>query len=129
MTDEEIRAYFLNKPAAWLDFPFGDDVCVFKVKAKMFATLGWEQDVARINLKCDPEEAVMLRDVFDAVKPGYHMNKTHWNTVIIDGSLPAGEIRRMIDNSYALVAKSLRRAERTALEVKFGKPALYGAAQ
>lgn len=126
MTDDDVKDYFLSKPEAWLDFPFGDDVYVFKVCKKMFGTLGWSSEVARINLKCDPQEALMLRDVFTAVVPGYHMNKTHWNTVIIDNSLPRGEIERMIDNSYALVAKSLKRAERLALEVKFGRQALYG---
>lgn len=125
MTGEEARDYFLSKPQAWLDFPFGDDVYVFKIKTKMFGTLGWENEVARINLKCDPQEALMLRDVFEAVVPGYHMNKTHWNTIILDGSLPRGEIERMVDNSYALVAKSLKKADRVALEIKYGKAALY----
>ena len=73
-----------------------------------------------MNLKCDPAEALFLRDMFDAVVPGYHMNKTHWNTVILDGSIPRGEIERMIDRSYGLVVKKLKRAERVALEVRFG---------
>ncbi|MEM7216977.1 MAG: MmcQ/YjbR family DNA-binding protein [Pseudomonadota bacterium] len=128
MTDywDRARAYLLSKPAAELDYPFGPDVAVPKVRGKMFATLGEEAGVARVNLKCDPEEALMLRDVFDAVTPGYHMNKTHWNTVILDGSLPWGEIERMIDASYALVVRGLKKAERTALEIEFGKTALYG---
>ncbi len=127
MDDDGANQYFLSRPEAWLDFPFGDDVYVFKVRNKMFGTLGWEKELARINLKCDPEQALMLRDVFDAVLPGYHMNKAHWNTVLLDGSIPAGEIERMIDHSYALVVKKLPKAERVSLEVKHGSEALYRA--
>ncbi len=75
----------------------------------MFGTLGWEGDLARINLKCDPPQAVMLRDIFPSVLPGYHMNKLHWNTVLLDASIPVGEIQRMIELSYALVVKKLKR--------------------
>ncbi len=125
MDGEAAKAYFLGRPEAWLDFPFGADVYVFKVRDKMFGTLGWEQDLARINLKCDPEQALILRDVFDAVLPGYHMNKTHWNTVLLDGSVPVGEIERMIDHSYALVVKKLTRAQRLSLEVKYPREVLY----
>ncbi len=124
---DEAKAYLLGKPEAWLDYPFGPDVAVFKIKQKMFATLGEEAGIARTNLKCDPEEALALRDIFDAVVPGYHMNKTHWNTVIFDGSIPPGEIERMIDNSYALVVRSLPKRERQPLEVRYGSKALYGA--
>jgi predicted DNA-binding protein (MmcQ/YjbR family) len=69
---------------------------------------------------------MILRDVFDAVLPGYHMNKAHWNTVLLNGSIPRGEIERMIDRSYGLVVKSLKRAERVALEVRYGRSAIYG---
>ena len=127
MGGDGAKAYFLSLPEAWLDFPFGDDVYVFKVRNKMFGTLGWEHGLARINLKCDPEQALMLRDVFDAVLPGYHMNKAHWNTVLLDGSIPTGEIERMIDHSFALVVKKLPKGERVSLEVKHGKDALYRA--
>lgn len=130
MNYESARDYFLSKPEAWLDYPFGPDTCVPKVRKKMFATLGEELDngkpLARINLKCEPNEALLLRDVFTAVIPGYHMNKTHWNTVLLDGTVPRGELERMIDNSYALVTKSLPKAERVAMEIKYGKEALYG---
>ncbi len=125
MDGDGAKRYFLSRPEAWLDFPFGDDVYVFKVRNKMFGTLGWEQGLARINLKCDPEQALMLRDVFDSVLPGYHMNKAHWNTVLLDGSIPTGEIERMIDLSYALVVKKLPKAERLSLEVKYGSENLY----
>jgi predicted DNA-binding protein (MmcQ/YjbR family) len=122
---DSTRSYLLGRPDAWEDYPFGPDVAVFKIRKKMFATLGYEQDIARINLKCDPEQAMALRDIFESVLPGYHMNKAHWNTVILDGSIPAGEIERMIDQSYALVVKGLPRAERSALEIKYGQNTLY----
>ena len=79
----------------------------------------------RMNLKCDPEEAMILRDLFGAVVPGYHMNKAHWNTVYLDGSIPRGEIERMIDRSYGLVVGKLTKAERQALEIKYGREVLY----
>ncbi len=121
----QTKAYLLSRPDAWEDYPFGPDVAVMKIHKKMFATLGYEGDVARINLKCDPEEALALRDIFEAVVPGYHMNKAHWNTVILDGSIPTGEIERMIDRSYGLVVKGMRRAERISLEVKYGREQIY----
>ncbi len=121
----QTKAYLLSRPEAWEDYPFGPDVAVMKIRKKMFATLGYEGDVARINLKCDPEEALALRDIFEAVVPGYHMNKAHWNTVILDGSIPTGEIERMIDRSYGLVVKGMRRAERISLEVKHGREQIY----
>ena len=113
---EQVESYILSKPEALLYFPFGDDVKVFKVKHKMFATLslgkGSEKDTDGkmagfycVNLKCDPDEAVMLRDIFTSVIPGYHMNKKQWNTVILDNSIPQGEIERMIDNSFNLVVR------------------------
>ena len=125
MDYDSARSYLLAKPEAELDYPFGPDVGVPKIRGKMFATLAEEDGVGRINLKCDPTEAEFLRSMFDAVLPGYHMNKVHWNTVLLDGSIPAGEIERMIDSSYALVVKSLKKAERTALETRHGKAALY----
>ena len=125
MTGDDARRYLLGRPEAWEDHPFGPDVYVFKVRKKMFATLGFEAGTARVNLKCDPEEALFLRDMFDAVIPGYHMNKTHWNTVILDGSIPQGEIERMIDRSYGLVVRGLPKTERLALEVRHGREALY----
>ena len=125
MNFESARKYLSERPAAAEDFPFGPDVYVYKIKGKMFATLGTEQGIARMNLKCDPDEAVFLRDMFDAVLPGYHMNKTHWNTVVLDGSIPRGEIERMIDRSYGLVVKKLPKPDRTALEVRYGTSVIY----
>jgi len=122
---DSARAYLLQRPASFEDFPFGPDVYVYKIRNRMFALLVGNADVTRMNLKCDPEEAAFLRDMFDAVVPGYHMNKTHWNTVMLDGSIPRGEIERMIDRSFGLVVKSLKKAERVALEVRYGADALY----
>lgn len=121
MNYAEAQQYLLQQPEAWEDFPFGPDVAVIKVMEKMFATLGKEDGVARINLKCDPDEATMLRDIFPAVQPGYHMNKRHWNTVILDGSIPPGEIQRMIENSYALVIAGLPATKRKALQRRTGQ--------
>ena len=122
---KQARTYLLSRPEAWEDYPFGPDVAVMKVRKKMFATLGYEADVGRMNLKCDPEEALALRDIFEAVLPGYHMNKAHWNTVILDGSIVKGEIERMIDRSYGLVVKGMPRAERISLEVKYGSENIF----
>ncbi|MEH6576731.1 MAG: MmcQ/YjbR family DNA-binding protein [Amphritea sp.] len=119
------RTYLLSRPEAWEDFPFYPHVAVFKIQGKMFATLVMEQGTARMNLKCDPAEALMLRDIFDAVLPGYHMNKRHWNTVVLDGSIPKGEIERMIDRSYGLVVRGLNRRQRLPLELKYGTEQLY----
>ena len=125
MNGDAAKDYFLTRPEARFDFPFGPDVYVFKVKDKMFGTLGWEEKVARINLKCEPEQAVFLRDLFPSVIPGYHMNKLHWNTVILDGTVPVGEIQRMIDLSYSLVVKKMKKADRQSLEIKYGKEVIY----
>lgn len=102
-----LKKYLLNKPEALEDFPFGPEAAVYKVRNKMFALIFTSANETRINLKCDPVEAEQLRMVFDAVLPGYHMNKKHWNTLIINGSIPDAEVKRMIDNSYALVVEKL----------------------
>ncbi len=127
MTRDRVRAYLLGKPEALEDYPFGPEVAVMKIRGKMFATLADNREgLTSMNLKCDPHEALMLRDIFDAVKPGYHMNKRHWNTVVLDGSIPRGEIERMIDSSYALVVRGLPRAQRRALEASWGSEVIYG---
>ena len=125
MLAEEVRQHLLNRPEAWEDYPFGDDVAVFKIGKKMFATLGFEAGVARINLKCAPEEALFLRDMFEAIRPGYHMNKNHWNTVLLDGSIPRSELERMMDASFTLVVRSMSRAERQHLILTHGEAAIY----
>ena len=125
MNYQDTRAYLLARPEAYEDFPFGLDLAVMKIGKKMFATLVERNGVASMNLKCDPHEALILREIFAAVLPGYHMNKRHWNTVILDGSIPCGEVERMIDSSYALVVKGMPRTFRQALEIRHGKAALY----
>jgi len=125
MDDQQVRHYILSKPEAIEDYPFGPCVSVFKVKGKMFATLGLKAKTTdskatpSINLKCHPEQAIVLRDIFHAVVPGYHMNKRHWNTVFLDESIPTGEIERMIDMSYALVVKGLTKKERESLTLLY----------
>jgi predicted DNA-binding protein (MmcQ/YjbR family) len=96
--------------------PFGADTLVFKVLDKMFALVAWQADPLTINLKADPVDAVILRKQYPAVRPGYYMNKKHWNTVTLDGTVPDDEVRRMIDESYALVVKGMTRAQQAQLE-------------
>jgi predicted DNA-binding protein (MmcQ/YjbR family) len=109
---EEFRAYCLTKPRVTEDTPFGEDVLVFKVGGKMFALASLDQVPPQVNLKCDPELALDLRDRYEEIRPGYHMNKKHWNTVVLSGRIPAAELRRMIDHSYALIVASLPKKRR-----------------
>jgi len=102
MNIEDLRKYCIDKPGTTEGFPFGDDTLVFKVEGKIFALLNLEGET-RINLKCDPDRAIALREEYDSIIPGYHMNKKHWNTVIIEESLPDILVREMIDHSYHLV--------------------------
>jgi predicted DNA-binding protein (MmcQ/YjbR family) len=111
MDFETLCAYLENKPAARQDMSFGTDVLVFKVLNKMFALVAWQDDPLMIALKADPVDAIILRRQFPAVKPGYHLNKKHWNTVTLDGSIPDEELRRMIDDSYRLVVQGMTLAE------------------
>jgi predicted DNA-binding protein (MmcQ/YjbR family) len=112
----QFREYCLSKPHATECTPFGPDVLVFKVRGKMFALAAIEEVPATVNLKCDPDLALELRDRYEQVQPGYHMNKKHWNTVEIESGIPDTEVRKMIDHSYELVTKSLPKAERKKLE-------------
>jgi len=107
----EFREYCLNKFGATEDTPFGNDVLVFRVGGKIFSLTSLERFPVTVNLKCDPDLALELRDRYDQVRPGYHMNKKHWNTVEISG-LPDSELRKMIDHSYDLIASRLRKAKR-----------------
>ncbi|MES2626380.1 MAG: MmcQ/YjbR family DNA-binding protein [Pseudomonadota bacterium] len=106
------KAYLLSKPEAAEDYPFGAEAAVFKIRGKMFALLIEVKGAASLNLKCDPDEALALRDIFPAITPGYHMNKKHWNTVQLDGTVPRGELERMIDNSFMLVIKGMPKTKR-----------------
>ena len=107
MNAENFRAHCLAKKGATEGTPFGPDNIVFKVGGKMFALLAFEEVPPRANLKCDPDLALELRDRYEQVEPGYHMNKKHWNTVVLDGVIPDHEVREMIDHSYELVARKL----------------------
>jgi predicted DNA-binding protein (MmcQ/YjbR family) len=99
------REYCLAKRAAVEETPFGPDVLVFKVNGKMFALAALDEMPTIANLKCDPDLALELRDRYEQVTPGYHMNKKHWNSVEIESGIPDAELRKMIDHSYDLVAK------------------------
>ena len=103
----EFREYCLSKPDATEGTPFGPDVLVFKVSGKMFALAVLDEVPPTVNLKCDPELALDLRDRYEQVRPGYHMNKKHWNTVEIESNIPDAELGKMIDHSYELVIKRL----------------------
>ena len=105
---------FLSKPGAEETTPFGPEVLVYKVGGKMFALTEPDEFPASINLKCDPDRAVMLRDEYESITPGYHMNKRHWNTVILDGSVPDSLLSALIDHSYQLVVGSLPKAKKPA---------------
>ncbi|PYJ45366.1 MAG: MmcQ-like protein [Verrucomicrobia bacterium] len=109
------REYCLSKPGATEDTPFGEDVLVFKVGGKMFALAPLDEVPAAANLKCDPDLALELRDRYEQVRPGYHMNKKHWNTVEIDSGIPDAELHKMIDHSYELVLRTLPKVKREKL--------------
>jgi predicted DNA-binding protein (MmcQ/YjbR family) len=108
----KFREYCLSKPRTTEGTPFGPDVIVFKVGGKMFALASLDEVPTTANLKCDPDLALELRDRYEQVRPGYHMNKKHWNTVEIEGGIPDAELRKMIDHSYELVVKRLPNAKR-----------------
>jgi predicted DNA-binding protein (MmcQ/YjbR family) len=116
LTPSALQAYCLAKPGVTEDFPFGPEVSVFKVAGKMFALSVLDTKPLDVSLKCNPDDAQALRQQYPAaVRPGYHLNKRHWNTVVIDGTIPRGELEAMIDDSYDLVVASLPRAVRTKL--------------
>jgi len=109
MNIETIREYILQKPNVTEGFPFGEDTLVFKVNGKIFFLAGLESSPLQFNVKCDPDKAIELRDEYpDTVLPGFHMNKKHWNTVIVDGRLTAKKLKEMIDDSYILIAPKSR---------------------
>ncbi|CAL9418213.1 putative protein YjbR [Streptomyces sp. enrichment culture] len=117
MTPGELRALCLSFGAAVEDFPFGPQMSVFKVRGKLFALTDLDARPLRVNLKCDPEEAVRLRAEHPGlVVPGWHMNKRHWNTVTADGGLPDRLVRELVEDSYDLVVAGLPRAERLRLD-------------
>lgn len=107
--------YCLSKKGSLKDYPFGDDVLVIKVASKMFALINVHSSQLRISLKCDPFIAENLRQQYASITPGYHLNKNHWNTILIDGTISEQELYDMIDLSYELVFKGLRKAEKDAI--------------
>jgi predicted DNA-binding protein (MmcQ/YjbR family) len=114
----ELRKYCLSKPGAKESYPFGPGALVMKVGGKLFAIIADEADPLTISLKSEPDIAIMLRSHFPAVEPGYHLNKKHWNTVTLDGTIPKKEIREWIDDSYDLVVDKLPRKTKDELSKK-----------
>lgn len=105
MTHKEVEAYILSMPNAELDYPFGEDVAVYKVGGKMFALISEGKLPVRLSLKCDPGLSKILREKYEEVMPGYHLNKKHWNTIILSGQMSWQEIQDLIRHSYALVTE------------------------
>ncbi len=114
MNIEDLRLYCLSKPGVEESFPFDEYTLVFKVLGKMFALCGLKREPFAINLKCDPEKAIELREEFEDITPGYHMNKKHWNTVVCEGNLTDRQVIDLIDHSYDLVWDSLPKKVRAA---------------
>ena len=112
---DEVIAFCSGKPGSVEDYPFGDEVAVFKVAGKMFALVTMGSAPGNLSLKCDPDLAVGLRRRYAAITAGYHLSKRHWNTVTLDGSVPGDELLDLIDHSYELVVARLPRAERDKL--------------
>ncbi len=106
MDHQAVEEYILSMPNAVLDYPFGTDVAVYKVDGKMFALIAEGSEPLRVSLKCDPELANVLREKYETVMPGYHLNKQHWNTIVLTGQLPWEEIQGLIRHSYQLVSES-----------------------
>lgn len=105
MDVEQIRDYCLSKTGTEESLPFGPDVVVFKIEGKIFLLLSLDTNPVQFNVKCDPAKAEALREEYPGVKPGYHMNKKHWNTIIIDGSVSTKLLKEWIDHSFELVKK------------------------
>jgi predicted DNA-binding protein (MmcQ/YjbR family) len=107
VTARALRKLCLGFPGVYEDFPFGPETSVFKVGGKMFALSALDGAPLRVSVKCEPELAVDLRNSYDAIRPGYHLNKRHWNTLTLDGSLPDQLVRDLIEDSYDLIVSAL----------------------
>jgi predicted DNA-binding protein (MmcQ/YjbR family) len=116
MDRDELRRRCLALPGASEDFPFGDEVSVFKVGGKMFAISHLDAEPLQVSIKCEPDLAEQLRAEYPAIAPGYHLNKRHWNTVTIDSSLPDQMVADMLADSYQLVVAALPKALRPAVQ-------------
>jgi predicted DNA-binding protein (MmcQ/YjbR family) len=110
-----LRAWCLQQAGAIEDFPFGPEASVFKVAGKMFALSALESTPLQVSVKCEPDLAMALRDTYPAIGPGYHLNKRHWNTITLDGSLPDQLVRDLIEDSYDLVVSALPKRVRGGL--------------
>lgn len=106
MDHKKVERYVMSMPGASLGYPFGEGVAVYKVGDKMFALIPENSDPVRISLKCDPKLAELLREKYETVMPGYHLNKKHWNTIILTGQLPWEDIQGLIRHSFELVTNS-----------------------
>jgi predicted DNA-binding protein (MmcQ/YjbR family) len=115
MSLEALQAHLEAKPGSVLEHPFGPEAMVYKVAGKMFALIAWEESLLRITLKCDPVEAITLRQQFPSITAGYHMNKKWWNTIRLDGTVPEGDLVRMMDQSYELVVEGLPKKARAKI--------------
>ncbi len=115
MNIEKFRLYCLSKKGVTEEFPFDKKTLVFKVMGKMFALTGLENEIFKVNLKCDPDTAIELREKYPEVAVGYHMNKKHWNTVSFEGNLSEKLLLQMIDDSYTLVVAGLKKADKIKL--------------
>jgi predicted DNA-binding protein (MmcQ/YjbR family) len=107
MDASALRSWCLRHAGAIEDFPFGPETSVFKVSGRMFALSALDSTPLKVSVKCEPELAVALRDSYPAIGPGYHLNKRHWNTITLDGSLPDQLVRDLIEDSYDLVVSAL----------------------
>jgi predicted DNA-binding protein (MmcQ/YjbR family) len=116
MNLQQLREYCLAKPGVEETTPFGPDTLVFKVRGKMFLLTGFDYSPIQFNAKCDPEKAIDLRERYPCVQPGYHMNKKHWNTIVVDGSVSIKLLKEWIDDSYQLVVDALPKKEKELLE-------------
>ena len=116
MNVEDLRQYYLSMKGATEDLPFDEVTLVFKVMGKIFAASGLDAPECSVNLKCDPERAVQLREAYPDIIPGYHMNKKHWNTVYCERELDTVFLKGLIDHSYHLVVSGLRKKDREVLE-------------
>lgn len=105
MNHKTVEEYILSMPNARLDYPFGEDVAVYKVNDKMFALITENKEPVNLSLKADPELSKVLRDKYETVMPGYHLNKRHWNTLVLTGQLPWEEVQALIRHSYQLVSE------------------------
>lgn len=104
MTHKQVEKFLLSLPATRLDYPFGENTAVYKVNDKMFALISEKSYPLQLSLKCDPQLALTLRDRYETVMPGYHLNKKHWNTILLTGQLSWDEVKDLINHSYNLVA-------------------------